>query len=59
MNWLRFTLAKPIGASKTLAKSWEQYSIPVDGQADILITGIPYISPYNVNSKRSIRCSCR
>ncbi|MFO0657268.1 MAG: lactate racemase domain-containing protein [Polyangia bacterium] len=36
---------------KTLAKSWEQYSIPVDGQADILITGIPYISPYNVNSK--------
>jgi len=36
---------------KILAKSYEQYSIPVEGQADILITGIPYISPYNVNSK--------
>ena len=24
--------------------------MPVEGQADILITGIPYISPYNVNS---------
>jgi hypothetical protein len=36
---------------KTLARSYEQYSVTVDGQADILITGIPYISPYNVNSK--------
>ncbi len=36
---------------KILAKSYEQYSVPVEGQADILITGIPYISPYNVNSK--------
>jgi hypothetical protein len=25
--------------------------VPLEGQADILITGIPYISPYNVNSK--------
>ena len=36
---------------KILAKSYEQYSVTIDGQADILITGIPYISPYNVNSK--------
>ena len=36
---------------KILAKSYEQYCVPVEGQADILITGIPYISPYNVNSK--------
>ena len=35
---------------KTLAKCYEQYSVPVTGQADILITGIPYVSPYNVNS---------
>ncbi len=35
---------------KTLAKNFEQYCVPVEGQADILITGIPYISPYNVNS---------
>ena len=36
---------------KTLAKSYEQYCVEVEGPADILITGIPYISPYNVNSK--------
>ena len=31
--------------------SFEQYAVDVDGQADILIYGIPYISPYNVNCK--------
>jgi lactate racemase len=36
---------------KTLDKCYEQYAVEVEGQADILITGIPYISPYNVNSK--------
>ncbi|WP_428261331.1 lactate racemase domain-containing protein [Haliangium sp.] len=36
---------------KILTKSYEQYAIEVQGQADILITGIPFISPYNVNSK--------
>jgi hypothetical protein len=41
---------EPVHA-KTLAKSNEQYCVDVDGPADILITGIPYISPYNVNSK--------
>jgi len=35
---------------KTLHKNYEQYCVPVEGQADILVTGIPYISPYNVNS---------
>jgi nickel-dependent lactate racemase len=35
---------------KIIAKNFEQYCVPVDGQADILISGIPYISPYNVNS---------
>jgi lactate racemase len=34
----------------TMKRSYEQYLVPVVGQADILITGIPYISPYNVNS---------
>jgi hypothetical protein len=28
----------------------EQYAIPIRGQCDILITGIPDISPYNVYS---------
>ncbi len=36
---------------KVLERSYEQYAVEVEGQADILITGIPYISPYNVNSK--------
>lgn len=35
---------------KTLEKCFQQYSVPVQGQADILITGIPYVSPYNVHS---------
>jgi hypothetical protein len=42
--------AEPVHA-KILAKAYEQYMVPVEGQADILIIGIPYISPYNVNSK--------
>jgi lactate racemase len=35
---------------KTLELCWKQYSVPVDGQSDIVIFGVPYISPYNVNS---------
>jgi hypothetical protein len=36
--------------AKILEKNFEQYAIPVNGQCDILITGIPDISPYNVYS---------
>ncbi len=36
--------------AKTLELCWKQYSVGVDGQADIVIYGVPYISPYNVNS---------
>ncbi|MCP4872760.1 MAG: DUF2088 domain-containing protein [Proteobacteria bacterium] len=36
--------------AKTLDKCWEQYLVPVEGQADILVTGVPYISPYNVGA---------
>jgi hypothetical protein len=35
---------------RTLERNFAQYAIPVRGQCDILITGIPHISPYNVNS---------
>jgi lactate racemase len=35
---------------QTLARCHAQYLVPVGGQADILVSGIPYISPYNVNS---------
>ncbi|MGO9715299.1 MAG: lactate racemase domain-containing protein [Polyangiaceae bacterium] len=34
----------------TLARCNDQYIVPVEGQADILVAGIPYISPYNVHS---------
>jgi hypothetical protein len=35
---------------KILERCFEQYAVNVRGQADILICGIPFISPYNVNS---------
>jgi hypothetical protein len=41
---------EPVHA-RTLQKSYDQYAIEIEGQADIVISGIPYISPYNVNSK--------
>jgi nickel-dependent lactate racemase len=41
---------EPVHA-KILKKCFDQYAVQVQGQSDIVITGIPYISPYNVNSK--------
>ena len=35
---------------KTLAYTYQQYCVPIDGQSDVVIFGIPFISPYNVNS---------
>lgn len=35
---------------KTLQKCWQQHAVEVDGQADIVVYGIPFASPYNVNS---------
>lgn len=35
---------------RTLEKCYEQYCVRVKGQADILILGVPFISPYSVNS---------
>jgi hypothetical protein len=35
---------------RTIAKNYEQYAVSVRGQADIVICGVPFISPYNVNS---------
>jgi hypothetical protein len=34
----------------TLLKSFEQYMVPVTGQCDVLVSGVPYISPYNVGA---------
>ena len=35
---------------KALDRVYQQYCVPVQGQSDIAIFGVPYISPYNVNS---------
>lgn len=40
---------EPVHA-RILEKCFEQYAVEVKGQADILICGIPHISPYNVNA---------
>ena len=35
---------------KSLAYCYAQYCVPIEGQSDVAIFGIPFISPYNVNS---------
>jgi hypothetical protein len=35
---------------RTLAAVHRQQLVEVDGQADVLIAGLPYVGPYNVNS---------
>jgi lactate racemase len=34
----------------TLKRAFDQYLVPIEGQADVLVSGVPYISPYNVNA---------
>jgi hypothetical protein len=36
--------------AETLKKNYEQMVVPVEGQADVLLFGVPYLGPYNVNS---------
>jgi len=35
---------------KTLEACFRQYSVPVDGPCDVLVSGIPFLCPYNANS---------
>ncbi len=35
---------------KTLEKCWQQHAVEVEGQSDVVVYGIPFESPYNVNS---------
>jgi hypothetical protein len=35
---------------KTLENVFRQQAVPVRGQADIVVIGVPYVCPYNVNS---------
>jgi len=36
--------------AQTVARNFDQYCVPIEGQADVLVTGIPFISPYNVHA---------
>jgi hypothetical protein len=36
--------------ARAIEKSFEQYCVPIQGQADVLVFGVPYISPYNVHA---------
>jgi hypothetical protein len=36
--------------AKTLANVHRQQMVEVDGQSDVLVLGVPYLGPYNVNS---------
>ncbi len=38
------------GSCADLERCNSQYLVPLRGQADILVCGVPYISPYNVNA---------
>src|SRR3712207_3617473 len=40
---------EPVHA-ETLRDNYEQMVVPVEGQSDVLLLGIPYLGPYNVNS---------
>lgn len=35
---------------RAIDKCFDQYLVPVEGQSDVLVMGIPYISPYNVHA---------
>jgi len=35
---------------KTLAYCYQQYCVPIEGQSDVAVYGVPFVSPYNVNS---------
>jgi hypothetical protein len=41
--------AEPVHA-EALRRCFEQYTVRVEGQADILVTGVPYVSPYSIGA---------
>ena len=45
--------------AKTLAYNYQQYCVPVDGQSDVAVFGVPFVCPYNVNAPMNpilVRC---
>jgi hypothetical protein len=49
MTSVRAGATAPVHAA-ILEKNYKQMVVPVDGQADVLLLGVPYLGPYNVNS---------
>ena len=44
---------------KSLAYNYQQYCVPLQGQADVALFGVPFICPYNVNAPMNpllVRC---
>ena len=44
---------------KTLAYNYQQYCVPVEGQSDAVLFGVPFICPYNVHAPMNpllVRC---
>ena len=44
---------------KTLAYNYQQYCVPVEGQSDVAVCGVPFICPYNVHAPMNpllVRC---
>lgn len=44
---------------RTLAYNYQQYCVPVEGQSDAVVFGIPFICPYNVHAPMNpllVRC---
>lgn len=44
---------------RTLAYTYQQYCVPVEGQSDVAVFGVPFICPYNVHAPMNpllVRC---
>lgn len=44
---------------RTLAYNYQQYCVPVEGQSDVAVFGVPFVCPYNVNAPMNpllVRC---
>src|SRR5919202_3977006 len=49
MTGVRAGATEPVHA-ETLGDNYKQMIVPVEGQSDVLLMGVPYLGPYNVNS---------
>ncbi|HET9958969.1 MAG TPA: lactate racemase domain-containing protein [Polyangiaceae bacterium] len=45
-----FAGSGPAIHDRAIDKCFSQYLVPVEGQSDVLVMGIPFISPYNVHA---------